>query len=91
MGVFYHFGSFGLLLFPAGEVYVAGERRHHDELGEGNSGFEGHFYGGIEGSGLVCREAEDEGAKNMHAVLFECLELSGKGFAGVVEVLERLP
>ena len=80
--------GFGLLFFPAAEVDGAGEGRHHDELGEGDAGFEGHFDGGVEGGGLVGGEAEDEGAEDVDAVLFEGLELAGESFAGVVEVFE---
>ena len=67
---------------------VPGNGRHHDELGEGDAGFEGHFDGGVEGGGLVGRQAEDEGAEHVDAVLLEGLELLGERFAGVVEVLE---
>ena len=48
-----HLGSLGLFFFPAGEVDSAGERCHHDELGEGDAGFECHLDGGVEGGGLV--------------------------------------
>ena len=81
-------GSEGLFLFPAAKVDGAGERRHHDKLSEGDAGFEGHFDGGVEGLGSVRRKAEDEGAEDVDAVLFEGLELVGEGFAGVVEILE---
>ena len=86
--VSHHFGRFGLLFFPAVEVNGAGEGRHHDELGEGDAGFEGHLDGGVEGGGLVGGEAEDEGAEDVDAVLLECLELAGQGFTGVVEVFK---
>ena len=84
----YEGGSDGLLLLPAGEVHGAGEGRHHDELGEGDAGLEGHVDSGVEGGGLIRGEAEDEGAEDMDAVLLEGLELTGEGFAGVVEVFE---
>ena len=66
----------GLFLLPAAEVDGAREGRHHDELGEGDAGFERHVNGGVEGGGLVGREAEDEGAEDVDAVLLECLELA---------------
>ncbi len=81
-------GGLGLLFFPTAEVDGAGERGHHDELGEGDACFEGHVDGGVEGSRAVGGEAEDEGAEDVDAVLFERLELLGEGFAGVVEVFE---
>ena len=73
----HNFRGFGLLFFPASEVDGAGEGGHHDELGEGDAGFEGHLYGGVEGGGLVGGETEDEGAEDVDAVLFECLQLPG--------------
>ena len=81
-------GGFGLFFFPAAEVYGAGEGRHHNELGESDAGFEGHFDGGVEGGGLVGWKAEDEGAEDVDAVFFEGLQLPCESFAGVVEVFE---
>ena len=75
-----------LLLFPAAEIYRAGEWGHHDELGEGYAGFQGHFHGGVEGGRLVGGQAEDERAEDVDAVLLEGLELFGERFAGVVPV-----
>ncbi len=46
------------------------------------------FDRGVEGGGLVGRQAKDEGAQHMHAMFLEGLELTGKGIAGVVEVFE---
>ncbi len=86
--VAHHFRSLGLFFFPAGEVDGAGEGRHHDELGEGDAGFESHLNGGVEGGGLVGRQPEDERAEDVDAVLLERLELARQGLAGVVEVLE---
>jgi hypothetical protein len=83
-----HLGSLGLFFFPAAEVYRAREGRHHNELGEGNAGSEGHFDGGIERGGLVGGEAEDEGTEDVDAVLLESLELAGQSVARVVEVFE---
>ena len=48
-----------MFFFPAAEVYRAKEGRHHNELGEGNAGSEGHFDGGIERGGLVVEVFED--------------------------------
>src|ERR1017187_4780604 len=45
----------GILFFlPSRKVHGAGKRRHHDELGEGDAGFERHLDGCVEGGRLVC-------------------------------------
>src|SRR5260370_22372508 len=84
----YQRGSLRLLLFPAPKIHGSGKRRHHHELGEGYARLQCHLDRRIERRRLIGREAEDEGAKHMDAVLLEGLQLLGQSLARVVEVFE---
>ena len=83
-----HRRVFGLLFFPTAEVDGAGERSHHDELGEGDARFERHLDGGVEGSaGLSVGRPKNERTEHVNAMLFERLQLACERLTGVVPIL----
>ena len=49
-----------LLFFPPVEIHGAGERSHHDELREGNTGLDGQLGRRGESVRLIGGQAEDE-------------------------------
>ena len=74
--VAHHLRSERLLLLPSAEVHGTGKRGHHDELGERDASFDGHVDRGVEGRGLVSRQAKDEGPQHVHTMFLKGLELT---------------